>query len=166
MDDAAQQEKNRIISDLVEVRRKIIDMASSLSPQKQDEVFLGVWSVKDLLAHLTGWDFTNIEAMNEILSSKLPSFYRYYDRDWQSYNARLVEEYGKDDVAELISTVEDSHKRLVEFLETVPAEEFDKDREIRTGRRYKVTIARLLQAEIDDEKVHYTQVQDLASQGS
>ena len=162
----AQEKKNRIISDLVEVRRRIIDTTSTLSPQRQDEVFLGIWSVKDLLAHLAGWDFTNIEAVNEVLSGKLPSFYQYYDRDWRSYNARLVEEYGEDDLAEAMSTVEDSHKKLVELLETVPAEEFDKDRGIRTGRRYKVTIARLLQAEIDDEKVHCRQVKDFASQGS
>jgi hypothetical protein len=166
MRDPAPKKKNRIISDLTEVRRKIIDAASALRPEKQDEVFLGVWSVRELLAHLAGWDFTNIEAVNEILSSKLPSFYQYYDRDWQSYNARLVEKHGKDDFADLISSVEESHRKLVEFLETVPAEEFDKDRGIRTGRRYKVTIARLLQAEIDDEKVHHTQIQDFARQGS
>lgn len=165
MRDPAQEKKNRIISDLIGVRRKIIDAASTLSPERQDEVFLGIWCVRELLAHLAGWDFTNIEAVHEILCSKLPSFYQYYDRDWKSYNARLVEEYGKDDFADLISSVEESHSKLVEFLETVPAEEFDKDRGIRTGRRYKVTIARLLQAEIDDEKVHYTQIQDFASQG-
>jgi hypothetical protein len=163
--DPAQEKKNRIISDLLEVRRNILAAASALSPEKQEEVFLGVWSVKDLLAHLAGWDFTNIEAAKEILSDMLPGFYQHHDRDWRSYNARLVEEYGKDDFAELVSSVEDSLKKLVEFLEKVPAEEFDRDRGIRF-RRYKVTIARLLQAEIDDEKVHHTQVQDFASRGS
>ena len=166
MRDKAQEKKNRIISDLIEVRGKIIDAASTLRPQKQDEIFLGIWTVKDLLAHLAGWDFTNIEAAKQILSGKLPSFYQYYDRDWQSYNARLVEKYKKDDFAELVSVVDESHKRLVEFLETVPAEEFDRDRGIRTERRYKVTIARLLQAEIDDEKVHYMQIEDFAGRGS
>lgn len=27
---------------------------------KKDEIFLGDWSVKDLLAHLVGWDYTNL----------------------------------------------------------------------------------------------------------
>jgi len=40
--------KDRAISGLVEARRKILDVASALSPERQDEVFLGVWSVKDL----------------------------------------------------------------------------------------------------------------------
>ena len=45
---------------LIETRRKILDAASSPSPEQQDEVFLGIWSVKDLLAHLAGWNVTNI----------------------------------------------------------------------------------------------------------
>ena len=46
---------------LIETRRKILDAASSLSLEQQDEVLLGIWSVKDLLAHPAGWDVTNID---------------------------------------------------------------------------------------------------------
>jgi len=42
-------------------RRKILDAASAPSPEQRDEVFLGIWSVKDLLAHLAGWNVTNID---------------------------------------------------------------------------------------------------------
>lgn len=155
----AQAKKDQIISEFVETRRKILDMASSLSLARQDEVFLGVWSVKDLLAHLVGWDFTNIEAAKAVLAGQLPDFYAYHDRDWQTYNARLVAEYKRDNFADLLSSVEDSSQKLVEFLKTVPAEEFDKDTGVRAGH-YRVTIARLLRVEINDEKTHYTQVKE------
>ena len=65
---AAQAKKEGILADLVETREKILDAASSLSPADQDRVFLGVWSVKDLLAHLVGWDFANLEAAQAILA--------------------------------------------------------------------------------------------------
>jgi len=159
MSATARTTKDDIISGLVETRRKILDAASSLPPEKQDRVFLGVWSTKDLLAHLVGWDFTNIEAVGALLAGKLPDFYSYHDPDWRTYNARLVKEYKKDDFAELLSSVEDSLQELVDCLADVPAEEFDKDRGVRSGR-YKVTIARILQAEIDDEKTHHTQVKE------
>ena len=159
MSTTAQAKKNDIIAELVETRRTILDAASSLPSERQDEVFLGVWSVKDLLAHLAGWDFTNIEAAKEILTGKVPSFYSHYDRDWKTYNARLVAEYKKDNYADLISSVEDSHQKLIDFVKTVPAEEFDKDRGVRF-KRYKVTIARLLQAEIDDEKTHHAETKE------
>lgn len=155
----AQAKKDKIISGLVETRRRILEAASSLSPAEQDEIFLGVWSVKDLLAHLVGWDFTNLEAAKSILAGETPSFYSHYDRDWKSYNARLVAEYKRDDFADLLSSVEDSHQRLIDFLKTIPAEEFDKDRGVRF-KGYKVTIPRLLQVEIDDEKTHHTQIEE------
>lgn len=155
----AQAKKEEIISELVETRRRILDTASSLPPEKQDEVFLGVWSAKDLLAHLVGWDFTNLEAAQSVLAGELPSFYSHHDRDWKTYNARLVAEYRRDDFAELLASVEDSLQQFVDFLETIPAEEYDKDRGVRY-KRYRVTIARLLQADIKDVKTHYKQIEE------
>lgn len=160
----AQAKKDRLISEFVETRRKILDIASSLSSAQQDEVFLGVWLVKDLLAHLVGWDSTNIAAAKAVLAGQLPDFYAYYDRDWQTYNAHLVAEYKRDNFADLLSSLEGSTQKLVEFLKTVPAEEFDKDTGVRAGR-YKVTIASLLQVEINDEKTHYTQVKEFRDEG-
>ena len=157
----AEAKKDRIISELVETRSKILDAASSLSPEQRDEVFLGIWSVKDLLAHLVGWDFANMEAAKQVLVGKLPGFYADYDRDWKSYNARLVAEHKRDSFAELLSLVEESHQKLIDLLEMIPAEEFHKDRGVRF-RGYKVTIARLLQAEIDDEKTHHTQIREFS----
>ena len=159
MSDTAQAKKDELISELADTRREILDAASPLPSDKQDEVFLGIWSAKDLLAHLEGWDFTNMEAVKEVLAGEVPDFYSYYDRDWKSYNARLVAEYKRDNYADLLSSVEDSHHRLIDFLKIIPAEDFDKDRGVRF-KRYKVTIARLLQAEIDDEKTHLMQIRE------
>jgi len=158
----AQAKKDQVISDLVEARRKILDAASSLPPAQQDEVFLGIWSVKDLLAHLVGWDFANVEAAQAILAGEVPAFYSCYDRNWKTLNARLVAEYKKDDYAELLSSVEDSHQELIGFLKTIPAEGFDKDKGVRF-KGYKVTIARLLQVEAKDEGKHHTQIKGFAA---
>jgi len=161
----AQAKKDKIISGLVETRRRILDAASSLSPAQQDEIFLGVWSVKDLLAHLVGWDFANLEAAKAILAGRLPNFYSYHDRDWKTYNARLVAEYKRDHFTDLLLSVEDSHQSLIDFLKTIPGEEFDRDRGVRS-KGYKVTIARLLQVEIEDEKTHLTQFEEFGERNN
>ena len=154
----AQAKKEQIIAELVEARREILDAAALLSAEQQDEVFLGVWSAKELLAHLVGWDLTNLAAAGEVLAGQLPAFYAHHDRDWQTYNAQLVAQYRRDDFVELLSSVRDSHHKLIDFLQTIPAAEFDKDRGVRF-RGYKVTIARLLQAETKDEKTHHQQIE-------
>jgi hypothetical protein len=144
----AQAQKDALIASLVRARAKILAEARLLSPAQQDEVFLGEWSVKELLAHLAGWDDTNRRAVQEILAGQKPSFWQYLDRDWQSYNARLVAEYKRDDFAELLAVVEASHRRLIDYLQTVPADAYVKKRQI----------ASLLRTEIEDEEEHHGQV--------
>ena len=58
--------KREILYKLLEIRTVILQAASEFSPTAQNTVFLGVWTIKDLLAHLIGWDFTNLAAVNDI----------------------------------------------------------------------------------------------------
>ena len=87
--------KDEIIKGLVEARKKILDVASGISPEKQDEIFLGTWNIKDLLAHLVGWDYTNIESIEDIRSGESLRIFERYDPDWAQYNADLVRNMGK-----------------------------------------------------------------------
>jgi hypothetical protein len=165
MSTTEQERKDNIISALIQARRRILDMAYSLPPEKQDEVFLGVWSVKDLLAHLIGWDYTNLEAVKSVLEGELPEFYSQRDRDWETYNAMLVERHKEEDFTELLYSLETSQRALMGFLATVPPDEFDKDTGVRY-KRYKVTMARLLEAEAKDEEEHGRQIKEFATGGT
>ena len=154
----AQLKKDELIADLIETRRKILETTSSFSPKEHDQVFLGIWSIKDLMAHLIGWLEANRKAVKAIRSGNLPEFYAYKDRDWQTYNARLVRKYKRESLAELVSALQISHQKLIDAIQSIPAEKFEQDYGVRF-RGYKVTIARLLQAELKDEKVHYSQIE-------
>lgn len=155
--------KSELISSLLATRTSILHAASQLSPTARNTVFLGTWAIKDLLAHLAGWDFTNLAAAKDIQAEKLPAFYARYDKDWKTYNAGLVSTYKRDDFDELLALVRDSHRRLIEYLESIPAEVFERDFGVRSGRGTRVTIARLLQAEWQDEQEHLRQIQDFVA---
>jgi len=146
---SAQAEKEALISGLVQARRKVLNAARQLTAAQQDAIFLGEWSVKDMLAHLAGWDDTNIQAVQEILAGQRPSFWQHYDRDWQSYNAQLVAQYKRDDFAELVAVVEASHRRLIAFLQALPADVYIKHPKIGT----------LLRTDIKDGHEHAGQVE-------
>ncbi len=155
MDTIAKRDK--ILNDFIEVRQNILELASDCPTDLQDKVFLGTWSMKDLIAHLVGWDYTNMKAAHAVEHGKLPDFYTYIDKDWSSYNALLVIQHKKDNYDQLLTCTQDSHQELVSFLETIPAEDFFKD----WGVRYKgyiLTIARLIIAETKDERVHLAQM--------
>jgi len=158
-----QTSNQELLSAVIETRAAVLQAASQLSHEEQNTVFLGVWSVVDLIAHLIGWDFANLAAAKDIQAGKLPEFYTHYDKDWKTFNAELVAKYKRDDFEELSALSRDSQGQLIEYLESIPTENFEKDFGVRTGRNYKVTIARLLQVELEDEKEHLQQLQDFAA---
>ena len=151
--------KEKLLSGLIEVRQQILQEVIPISDQNRDLPFLGLWSINDMLAHLAGWDYANLDGVRAILVGMLPPFYTYHDRDWKKYNAILVAKYKRDSFPELTELLSDSQHALTEFLVTVPAEVFNKDFGVRF-RGYKVTVQRLLEAETRDEQIHYQQIQD------
>jgi len=155
----SQAKKEQVISELKKARSNILTEVAALSTKQRNTIFLGVWSVKDLLAHLAGWDFTNIDAVRSLMTGKVPSFYEYRDRDWQTYNAMLVGKYKRNSFRELLATVKNSQKELIKFLQPIPSEYFNKDFDVRF-RGYKVTIQRLLKADIKDNQIHCQQIVD------
>lgn len=154
--------KSELLSKLIETRTAILIAVSQLPPEAYDTVFLGIWSIKDLIAHLVGWDFTNIEAAKAIQSGRLPEFYARFDKDWKTYNSELVANYKRDDFNEMLAIARDSHRQLVAYLENLPIKAFEKDFGVRSGRKYKVTIVGLLLAEWKDEREHLGQIQRFA----
>jgi len=158
------ERKTELIAGLQDVRERILALASTLSESNQEAVYLGIWSSKELLAHLAGWDETNLSAAREVLTGQIPSFYEHHNKDWSAYNARLVSKYGRDSFAELVALVRETHGRLIAFIRDLPASELWNDSGIR-ARGWKVTIGRLLEAERKDEEAHYGQLKRFVETG-
>jgi len=159
MNTKAQAKKEWILSEMQKVRSELLTEVATLSRKERDTIFLGIWTVRDMLAHLVGWDYANLEAAKSVLAGKLPAFYGYKDRDWQTYNAMLVKKYKNNNFRELRATVRRSQKKLVDYVQTIPPEYFNKDFGVRF-RGYKVTIQRLLEADIKDVQIHHQQIVD------
>ena len=68
MKQTAQTKKEQLIAEAIATRRELLDVALALPEAEQDTVFLGQWTVKDVLAHLAGWDNANLEGIEAILA--------------------------------------------------------------------------------------------------
>jgi hypothetical protein len=158
------EQKAVLLGKLRTVRERILALASSLPEEKHHESYLGTWSVMEMLAHLAGWDQTNAASAREILAGELPAFYEHAGGDWAEYNAMLVARYSKEDLSDAISLVRATHAKMLEDVEGIPADELLKDRGIR-AKGWKVTIARLLEAELQDEEKHLLQLKAFAEEG-
>jgi C_GCAxxG_C_C family probable redox protein len=152
-----QKSKAEILAALIQVRREIIESISCLPEPRQTQVFLGEWSLKDLLAHFAGWDYANLESISALQAGRLPEFYAFYDKDWRSYNARLVANCQDETFEALLGRAAASRQALQEALASLPEAEFQRDAGVRF-KGVKVTLARLLEAETKDESVHLEQI--------
>ena len=155
---SASDHKDALLADLAAARENLLAVIRELPPHCLDEPCIGFWTVKDLIAHLVGWDITNLQAVKEILAEQRPSFFQHYDPDWQSYNARLVETYRREPLEALISEVGVSHVQLLSFLQSLPADVVIRGKSPKEQGR-PVTIRNLLRAEAADERKHCQQVQ-------
>lgn len=154
--------KELLIAELSASRHELLEAAFALTEAKWDTVFLGTWSVKDILAHLVGWDHANVEAIEAVRAGRLPAFYAHYDPDWRSFNASLVRQYRQASLAEAIAAAKASHNALRAVAEAIPADALFQDYGVRSLRGRKVTIAMLLSAEAGDERKHRQQIEEFA----
>jgi hypothetical protein len=151
--------KAEMINSLAGVRACLLATAASIPEDQRFTPFLGDWSLMELLAHIAGWDITNLQAVRDIQAGKMPQFYSQYDSEWQTYNAALADRYRKVEFSEQLELVKNTHKDLLQYLQDLPDEEFERDHGLRTGRS-EVTIARLLDSEIEDEQTHCMDLED------
>lgn len=151
-----------LLAQLRRAREEILAAAEEVPPQRRGERFLGEWSLFELVAHLTGWDYTNVEALAAIRAGRLPSFYEAYDPDWASFNANLVRRYRRSSWQETVEAARRSLDSALQAFASLPEEELARDRGLRwRGRR--ITPAGIMRAAVRDEEEHARQVRAFAA---
>jgi hypothetical protein len=149
--------KAELLQGLLQARQQILVAAARVPLDRQDTPCVGTWSLKDLLAHLEGWDKSNQEALQAVLQARLPAFYAAHERGWKTFNAGLVAAYRQDNLEQMLAALRASCQELMRALEAVAARDFDRDTGVRF-KGYKITIGRLLEAETSDEQEHARQI--------
>jgi hypothetical protein len=151
-----------LIDSLARVRGELVEASSSLSAAQRDVAFAGTWDARDLLAHLIGWDYTNLYAVQDFRRGRLPNFYARYDPQWAAYNAELVARHRQEDWDALLASLRRSQAAVFDALRGLPDDDLTSDFGVRwQGRR--VTIAGLLRAALRDEREHLAQIRQMAA---
>jgi hypothetical protein len=157
MRNTASKHKQVLIDHLTAAREDLLTVIRQLPAGSLNQPCIGTWCVKDLVAHLVGWDFTNLRAAQEILAGQRPSFFQYYDADWHSYNARLVETYRREPFEALLAEASSSRGQLIAFLQSMSPQQILEGKSPKEQGR-TITIRNLLRSEAEDERKHCAQV--------
>ncbi len=85
----------------------------------------GGWSVKDILAHVTGWELEMLESLPEILGEVQVSDSEDEDLSTDEFNARLTERYRHLSVPQVLEQLDEIHQQMCDYLEQAPEEQFE-----------------------------------------
>jgi hypothetical protein len=122
-----------------------------LLPQVDErmEIYPG-WTIKDMLAHLTGWDDATILALQAFASHEPPPVIALHGID--DYNAQTVEERKELDYQQVMREWEGVRDQLIPLLNQLDEEKLQTSVVTPWGR--SMPIATLLNIMIDHEEEH------------
>ena len=83
----------------------------------------GDWSVIDILAHVSAWENEALTHLPHILEGKRPPKYSDLYGGIDAFNALKVRQSRAVSPAEVLTRVEATHRQLLDYLESAPAEQ-------------------------------------------
>jgi hypothetical protein len=93
-----------------------------LNDEQTAEVWLGTWSVKEIVAHISGWHREMVPALDRLARGErpIPPGVSYDDVD--AWNARFAATAHGREVADLLLELDRSHEDFMQAAARVPAE--------------------------------------------
>lgn len=112
--------REQLISQLDEAREQMRSLIQKLDPQ--NEIYPG-WKVKELLAHIAGWDDSCIASLRAHMTNDLPTTPAAAGID--PFNAVSVSERATRSTEQVQSEWEQSREILKELIRDLPEEKLD-----------------------------------------
>jgi hypothetical protein len=132
---------------LDKARSKIEELLPKIDPHK--EIYPG-WTIKDLLAHMTGWDEVTIDSLQSHLVNRPPTVPAIHDLD--EYNALTVSSHKDMDYEPVLKEWRLTRQVLRTILEQLPKDEFLRPVIVPWGG--KSTVTSLVDIFREHEEVH------------
>jgi hypothetical protein len=96
---------------------------------------IGTWSVKDIIAHVTSWEEEALAHLPVILAGGRPPRYSVAHGGINAFNAKTTQRNRDVPLAEVLRRRDDTHRRLLEFIQGAPEETFATDTRARRRLR-------------------------------
>ena len=96
----------------------------------------GDWSVKDIIAHVTWWEEEALRHLPLIIAGDRPPRYSVTYGGINAFNAMMAERKRHVSLSDVLTQLDDTHRRLVDFIRSVPEDQFT--RETRFRRRLRL----------------------------
>ena len=92
---------------------------------------MGDWSVKDILAHVTWWEEEALKHLPLIIKEGRPPRYSTQYGGIDAFNALMTERRQDLSLADVLQQQEETHRRLIDYLQSAPEEQFTRETRFR-----------------------------------
>ena len=86
----------------------------------------GAWSVRDIIAHVTGWEEEALTHLPLILAGGKPPRYSVKYGGIDAFNSRMTEQKRSLSLSDVLWARDDTHRRLIDFIQRVPEDQIMK----------------------------------------
>jgi len=86
---------------------------TGLDEARMKEVWLGVWGVREILAHVSGWHRAMVPAFERIARGEAPFPAGVSYDDYDAWNARFAAAKAHAATAEILTELDDAHRAFV-----------------------------------------------------
>lgn len=93
------------------------------------------WSVKDIIAHVTWWEEEALKHLPLIAKGGRPPRYSVKYGGIDAFNAQKTKQQQDLSLADVLRQMEDTHQRLVAYIQSVPEEHFTQETRFRRRLR-------------------------------
>lgn len=122
-----QQLLKRLEKEWTALKESYVGLSDS---QMMESGVMGNWSVKDILAHVTTWEEEALKYLPLIITGGRPPRYSQ-SGGIDTFNAQMTEQKRSLALSEVLRQLDDTHRRLIDYIQSVPEEQFKRETRFR-----------------------------------
>ena len=93
------------------------------------------WSVRDIIVHVTWWEEEALKHLPLILAGRRPPRYSVTYGGIDAFNAQMTEQKRNLSLSEVLRQRDDTHRRLIAFIQSAPEDQFIQETRFRRRLR-------------------------------
>jgi hypothetical protein len=116
--------KEELLNEAAREYQALHEALQGLNETQMTEVWLGTWSVRDIVAHIAGWHQEMIPALERLARGErpVPEGVSYDDVD--GWNARFAAAWRATPVADVLLELDRTHEAFLRAADAVPGDRF------------------------------------------
>jgi len=95
----------------------------------------GAWSIKDIILHVASWEEEALRHLPRILAGGRPPRYSVLYGGIDAFNAQTMERHRDVSIGQALRRRDETHGRLIAFVQTVPEDQFVTETRVRRRLR-------------------------------